>query len=375
MQNEIKAFLNQFDVDPQRGFLPVNDPILSLPEFYSPWEATIAELSYWINAGVVRKELNKLPLLDTNQLERKEELERAMRVLGFLGHAFIWGDSEPVNYLPETIAIPWVNVAQKLGRPPILAHASLVLQNWRRIDTKGPIVVENLAILHHFHGGLDESWFYLLTVEIEQKGAIAVTLAAEAVLEAAKKEKEIVKESLIQLSTAIENMTKCLRRMREHCDPYIFYTRVRPFIASFNAIDYRGTSGNSIKSFSGGSAAQSSLFQYLDAALGVLHEEKESKQFLRQMQDYMPPQHAAFIRKTAEISTLRAFCEKEKELKEPYNNCLVQIEGFRKEHLKIVGLYIVAQAKKRIGPGALGTGGTNPIDFLREVTQDTKLKL
>lgn len=46
----------------------------------------------------------------------------------------------------------------------------MVLNNWHRLDPSGPIRAENLACNSRFLGGLDETWFYTATVEIEARG-------------------------------------------------------------------------------------------------------------------------------------------------------------------------------------------------------------
>lgn len=56
------------------------------------------------------------------------------------------------------------------GMPPLLTHTSLVLHNWHRLDPCGPVRTENLACNCRFLGGLDETWFYIATVEIEARG-------------------------------------------------------------------------------------------------------------------------------------------------------------------------------------------------------------
>lgn len=53
-------------------------------------------------------------------------------------------------------------------------HPSIVLYNWRRLDAEADICMENLSTLNNFFDGRDESWFYLITVEVEAKGAASV---------------------------------------------------------------------------------------------------------------------------------------------------------------------------------------------------------
>jgi indoleamine 2,3-dioxygenase len=57
------------------------------------------------------------------------------------------------------------------GIAPLLTNASVVLWNWRRFNTDDSVNLSNLACLRTTVAGLDESWFYLVTVEIEAKGA------------------------------------------------------------------------------------------------------------------------------------------------------------------------------------------------------------
>lgn len=39
--------------------------------------------------------------------------------------------------LPRTLAVPFWEVSQRLGLPPILTHADAVLSNWRKKDPEG----------------------------------------------------------------------------------------------------------------------------------------------------------------------------------------------------------------------------------------------
>lgn len=36
--------------------------------------------------------------------------------------------------LPHTVAVPYWEVSQRLGLPPILTHADAVLANWKKKD-------------------------------------------------------------------------------------------------------------------------------------------------------------------------------------------------------------------------------------------------
>lgn len=65
--------------------------------------------------------------------------------------------------------ISWWNV--DAGIAPLLTNASVVLWNWRRFNSEDSVNLSNIACLRTTVAGLDEAWFYLVTVEIEAKGA------------------------------------------------------------------------------------------------------------------------------------------------------------------------------------------------------------
>jgi indoleamine 2,3-dioxygenase len=154
--------LAAYNVYPQRGFLPAEDPLLRLPPAYDPWEQLAAELPALLLARRLRPALADLPLLDLAGLETEAMYNRAMLLLSVLGNAYVWEEKEPALLLPRVIAVPWWQVATAVGRPPILSHASMVLHNWRLLNADEPISLGNLASLQLFLGGLDESWFYLV---------------------------------------------------------------------------------------------------------------------------------------------------------------------------------------------------------------------
>ena len=362
----LHTVLQQYQVDPHRGFLPGEDPLLQLPAYYRAWEELGGELTAYLNAGVIRKQLEAMPLLSTDQLTDKRQLERAMLLLSFFGHAYIHCGPETTDQLPASVSVPWVAVSTKLGRLPILAHASLALNNWRRLDASQPIQLDNVTTQLQFHGGIDEAWFYLVTTYIEGVGAkgILPMLAALTAAEAAQFDE--VKTHLQTVVSVLKDMNKALLSMYDHVDPHIFYMRVRPFLASFEGIQYEGVAPR-VRHYHGGSAAQSSLIQFYDAALGLQYDHHpRTQEYLQLMRNYMPPEHAKFLRHIESVSLLRKQSGEEPALREVYQAVVDELIQFRNEHLKMVALYIMKQAATQ-GEDAQGTGGTNPMKFLKSI--------
>lgn len=364
----IKLLLQQYQVDPITGFLPPEEPLQRLPSArYHLWEDLTDDLPKLVGArfGSSREILKELPVISTDQLTTEPELRRAHLLLCLLAHAFVWGGDTPADYIPEGIARPLWEVSQRLGLPPILIHTSLVLYNWRRLDTQGQICMENIATLNNFFDGRDESWFYLITVEIEAKGAAAIMpllLANDAIqrFNASKANSNgtlsrgsngkkytlstnndensdhgdgsivysdqalsgelvlprvvlFVTAQLKIVAVAISKICGSLSAMREGCHPFIFYHRVRTFLSGWkhnptlpDGLLYEGVSSER-KQYYGGSAAQSSLIPLLDISLGIEHENAKTKEFFSAMRDYMAKPHREFLRHLETTMILRSF--------------------------------------------------------------------
>ena len=237
------------------------------------------------------------------------ELKLAMVQLSFISHAYIWGAKIPSKALPEALAKPWTQVANILGRPPILSYASYCLDNWYRLNKKENISLENVGLLTNFLGGVDEDWFVTIHVCIEDAAREAIA-AADSISKL--NYKNSVKDFSDQLKLIISSLRKVnatFSRMPEKCDPYVYYHRVRPFIFGTKdnpdlkkGLIYKNQYNNKPQFFRGETGAQSSIMPFLDGALGIYHTEDHLRHYLNEMRDYMPPKH----RKSIEIVEKRS---------------------------------------------------------------------
>jgi indoleamine 2,3-dioxygenase len=159
--------------------------------------------------------------------------------------------------------------------------------------------------------------------------------------------------------------------MPEQCDPHIFFYRIRPFLSSWPrpGVIYEGVSEQP-QLMAGGSAAQSSLLQALDAGLGVRH----TGRFLREMRGYMPPPHRRFVEVLENGRSLQAVVLENKEsyptLAAHFNTCIQLLDSFRQTHLEYSVRYISHQAADKAS--AIGTGGTDFVPLLSQARKDTR---
>lgn len=375
-----------------KTFLPSKDPLNEYKTSSKSLDrlADIADqLPKLLLTSKIQKNINSLKTNDLSvdlliKNKNIRELKLAMVQLSFISHAYIWGAKTPSKVLPEALAKPWTQVANILGRPPILSYASYCLDNWYRLNKKENISLENVGLLTNFLGGVDEDWFVTIHVCIEDaaRGAIA---AADSISKL--NYKNSVKDFSDQLKLIISSLRKVnaiFSRMPEKCDPYVYYHRVRPFIFGTKdnpdlkkGLIYKNQYNNKPQFFRGETGAQSSIMPFLDGALGIYHTEDHLRHYLNEMRDYMPPNHRRSIEIVEKRSNAKSYILESKKLTSEYNKCLEEIRIFRAQHLEFAATYIHKQSQitnpfGRGGSTITGTGGTPFMKYLKKHRDETQ---
>ncbi|MCC6009007.1 MAG: hypothetical protein JJU40_15235 [Rhodobacteraceae bacterium] len=361
------------DIDPRHGFVAPDDPPDRLPGAFAPWEDMARDLNAALLSGHARARMAALPVIDPAPLSGRGEEERAMLLLSVLANAFVHGGAEPATRLPAGVAVPLSEMARRLDRVPIVTHASMVLNNWRRLDRSAPLSADNADCQLLFLGGADERWFFLATLGLELEGVPALPVLARLPADVAAGRTEQVAEALVVLERHLRALRTALSRMGEWCAPATFYSRIRPWLAGWPApgVIYEGVD-EAPQMWLGGSAAQSTLIQAFDAALGVRHDSAETGHFLREMRRYMPAPHRAFLSALEAGPDLRAFVAARAgdapALARAHDAALSALADLRRDHMAMAARYISAQSE---GDSGLGTGGTAFIPFLRTARDET----
>ncbi|KAJ3108253.1 hypothetical protein HDU97_001787 [Phlyctochytrium planicorne] len=290
--------LSDYDIHPKYGFLPGDpQPLRRLPSYYEPWEIIMDQLQALLLAKQIRNKVDKLPKLDTSRLETRRQWQRAYLVLSFIGQAYVWGKNEDaMERMPSVIAVPWIEICEKLEVEPIITYAAVELYNFFLIDPEGPWDLSNLAMQHTFSGSMDEQWFFLISIAIEAAGAPALPAIISCLEAIDKGDHKSLLENLRIIESTIAICAAVLIRMYEKNDPHVFFHRTRPYMNGWVKSDdlprgvlYEGVTkkGNlpngetciengkvvgTFGKYAGASAGQSTLIHVLDVALGVQHD-------------------------------------------------------------------------------------------------------
>ena len=368
--------LADYEVDERLGFLPGTEPLRTLPGEFTEWDEIASVLPNYLVMGQARRLVREVPPLNTSGLARAE-LERAMLLLSYFAHAYVNDGHQPLTALPANIAVPWHDVASRLGRPPILSYASQQLHNWGRLDPAGAVELPNLTRLQDFLGGMDDAWFVMVHVAIEAAaapGLCAMVQAQDAVIDG---DDTRLADRLRAVASSLDRMLETLARMPERCDPYIYYNRVRVFLFGWknnpafpDGLLYEGVEayGGKPQTFSGETGAQSAIIPFFATALGIEHQRDPLNDFMLSLRDYIPPRHRAFIEEVGTRTNIRGTVlgHRTPEVVSAYDECIAGLREFHQLHLRYAANYVHKQGRASDANSTeTGTGGTPFMKYLR----------
>ena len=394
------------------GFLPDCPPLEVLPNpYYAKWEHVVCMMQPLLLSRRLHSVVDDLPVLSTRHLHTEREWRRAYVVLSFMLHGYVWGGSQPqevsqadyyqyqqvalkrrrCQVIPPQLTIPLFRVCEHLELPPVATYSGLCLWNYKPIFADEPAdSLSNLACINTFTGSLDEQWFFLVSVAIEARGAPSIPLMLRAISAARSDNSEQVVECLQLLAEILDAVGSVLQQMYEHCDPYVFYHRIRPYLAgSKNMGDaglprgllYDDGSGRKgYRQYGGGSNAQSSLIQFFDIVLGIEHRPtgvgpsdesttnattatttnattsdasesapKSRHSFIHEMREYMPGSHRRFLEHVDAVANIREYVESHRQntaLSCAYDGCLAMLRALRDKHIQMVSRYIIVKSRE-----------------------------
>ena len=349
----------------------------------------LAQLPRLLQAKSLRREVDALPELEFSEatLRSEEAWRRAYVLLCFLGQAYVWmeGQAGLVDKIPKKLAVPWVNVSQRIGMQPVVTYAATVFYNVCLLDPSKGYSPDNMRTCSSFTGAKDESWFFVVHSCVEVAAAPGLAAMASAFRHMAassgrRDDHAPLCEALRTIKSSVQEMQRVTHRMYEGCNATFFFVTLRPYLAGFKALDafpegmvYEGVDPTP-RQYYGGSGAQSSAVYALDMFLGTKHSSHKTFEYVMTMREYMPRKHSAFLEKLGQMPPVRKYCKDagNVELVACYNEVVDALAKFRSYHIVLVTRYIVNQVRHSVNPtlDTRGTGGTE-FDFLKRVRDDT----
>lgn len=330
-----------------------------------------------IHTHRLREALQTLPVVQMTPLQGCSDfriVERFFQIYAHFANGFIWCEQDdPMNYLPKSVAVPFVQLGHLVDRPPIVPYAMTALSNYQKVDPKGQLEADNMRVVQKMIDTPDESWFHLIHVEIEGRAAKAIAQIGKITQAIDQHELPQTEAGLAVIAETFDGMMTTFRRMPEQCRPERYFHTLRPYLFGFNDIVYEGVAEFEGKpqTLHGETGAQSSIIPALKSFLGLEHSHGGLTEYLEIMKRYMPKPHREFLAQI-DAQKLRQFIisQNEPNLKEVYNLCLKKMVAFRSQHLNFANAYIASKVEN-----PKGTGGTDFMRWLTQLRDETAVQL
>lgn len=367
------------------GFLMSPDPIEDLASVDPPLaQGAVDELMDMaktlptrIVGKTIRTDLQAMPTFDMAGVAEVTDYritERLFQMYSHFANAFVWcEEKDPRNFVPAPVAVPLVQLANMLERPPMLPYASTALANFKRVDPNGGYGVDNLRCIQKMVDIEDETWFHIIHVEIESHAGAAIFALIEASRLAQISDQTGVERQLAKVPPAFDEMIRTFRRIAEKCSTEIYYYTLRPYLFGFDDVVYEGVEefGGKPMSFRGESGAQSTVIPAIRSLLGLVHAQGGLSKDLEAMTAYMPKPHRELLM-AIDGTAIRGFVmdTDDPNLRDLYNLCLERMVDFRSLHLKMAHAFIAQKVKD-----PRGTGGTDFMKWLTILRDETAQQL
>lgn len=306
-----------FSVDPIHGFLPIAEPLATLPAHYKELQSLIDQMpivktdgspGLLATDGAFEAAAKSIPNF-VKEIGTETDpfvLAALFRAYGFVTsaytlapahHTFLktgtYGKAHAV--LPANIAQPFVAVSDKLEVYPwIDYHYAYSLGNYQKIDKSGGLEWTNLAMAAKFSGMDDERGFIMLHVDINQFSPDMIR-AVFAIAEA-EDQCEYVSDSVKLLADTLGKMNQ-RRKLMWEASRWKHYNDFRVFIMGVkgnddifpNGLLYEGV-WDEPHAYRGQTGAQDNIIPTADIASGVIHyyPQNQLTEYLMDLRQYRP---------------------------------------------------------------------------------------
>jgi len=374
--------LHEFTVTESNGFLPLHEPLSSLPSPFEPLHNILERMPVDLEDGshgllydgrlgkVVENELPQFSLADIEKAS-PQLLAALYRDLTFLCSAYLLEPCD-INYrktgsyglgrerLPSNIAVPLWRVAEKLNAKPFMEYAlSYALYNWKKADPSKGMEYENLRLIRKFHGGPSESGFILVHVAMVAHTGNQVRNTNRVIAAAEKQDQGELEKALGDYHQNLQVINRVMDTMWGRSEPKD-YMKLRSFIMGTkdqpmfpNGVIYEGIDDQP-KTYRGESGANDSIIPTCDNLFGLVFPQNPMTGILKDFRSYRPRTHEAFL---ADVLT-RSTNAKVKEFALSDPNTAVQylanvdmVREFRMRHWNFTKEYIIKYTDHPVATG------------------------
>jgi sulfite reductase alpha subunit-like flavoprotein len=195
----------------KHGFSASEPPPRHLPGEHAAWTQAAEELPELTRTLTIRGRLEEIPLLDASPDALDDRyLLRAASVIGLLNQAYNNVPIRAPERLPEQLSKPWLQIAERLGRPAMTLNTNdYIWFNYRLIDPDAadPMRADNMRVLTDIWGHPQMERFMLVTLEMMAQSAPVVGCTVRAQEAAARRDDDALKAELAKAAETVRDLT------------------------------------------------------------------------------------------------------------------------------------------------------------------------
>lgn len=294
------------------GFLPEGDPLLTLngDDRFNKFISFAESLPNLVKDKKVCETLDAMNLPDFSPKDYPyKALVRVYAAGTSLIHAYILEsggnrntNTNPVT-LPKKLSAWFEKISHQIGRLPTQTYETYVLQNYRLINKNEGYTLDNIDPLITYAGSDAEKWFIKMHVYAEHHVAAAMHAVEKINLLLKNKQSIDSSETQNQLIQCFNEISKAMSilnqsyfaEMERGLEKGYFFEILRPFLQNWDpGVIYQDSSVYKERTISwrGASGAESSFIPAIDLIAQLKIDQEDT---MRDMENYMPPEHQAFL--------------------------------------------------------------------------------
>eukprot|EP00898_Chlorokybus_atmophyticus_P007743 jgi/Chlat1/7970/Chrsp69S09185 len=413
------SLLPEFTVSRERGFLPLRDPVTTLPERYGALEQLLQAMpvrrkdgspgllsSGSFGAAVHRdlplyhiptQDLTHNPslaaalyrdytfaasayLLEPCDLHRRENVSNMDRIQGGPN---MYGLGREV--LPANIAVPLAQVADVLKAKPFMEYAlSYALYNWKKRkdnnNNNNSIEFDDIDVVRGFHGSDSEAGFVLVHVAMVARSGRLVSSVVDTLRAVECGDVGVANKGMDAVLAVMREINGVMDTMWARSRPED-YNEFRTFILGTHSqpmfprgVVYEGVSTDPLF-FRGESGANDSIVPTLDNLLQLDFPPNPLTNILKEFREYRPSHHSAWlahVRERADECGVKGFAKMRPETHVRYLALLDQVREFRARHWSFAKEYILKRSAHPVATGGspIATWLPNQLRTVLEAIED-----
>ncbi|KAL3893904.1 MAG: hypothetical protein SGCHY_005574 [Lobulomycetales sp.] len=380
----------QFSVTRTRGFLPIDDPLVSLPSPFGALESLLSRMPLTLSDGTPGllaqgkfgdAVLAELPLIDTSDIKDQALLTALFRDYTFAASAYLL---EPCDLnmrksgsyglgrqiLPKQLAVPLASVSEKIGAKPFMEYAqSYALYNYQKTSPEAPLTFPNLKLIRSFQNSVAETGFILVHVAMVAYSGHLVSASVKVLDAAAAGDRAAFNRALGEMIGAMRKINQVMETMwgRSRSNEYksfrtfIMGTKNQPMFP--NGVLYEGVS-ETPTFFRGESGANDSIIPTCDNILCLTQSMPDNPltSILKDFRSYRPASHNAWLDYTearAKEVGVDSYARKDVHSSALLLAALDQVREFRDRHWRFTKQYILKHSSHPVA-----TGGSPIVSWL-----------